>query len=393
MDKVIERRFALISIWFAAMVSAYAQYQLNVYGNELMEIYKIGTVEFAALFSAPMLPAIFLSFIVGKISDIVGARKIIGIALLLSVIGLFGRLSAETISGMMAAMAVTGMSSIAVSVNAAKILGKYFEVSSLTLVMGFYTTGSMLAQAFATATSSVLFPNMKAAFNVAFIFGIVITIVWCSGLIVFPEVKKDEQRSEKTSLIEVITNGGIWLTGLCLMFTLGATVTLNTFLPTALSDTGKFTQAQTGTIASMISLGNLLGAIIGPILYKKLRSLKVFLCTVGIAAAIGCAFAWRIDSILLLLIVMLLTGIVLGGAMPTYFSMPASLKGISKENISTAGGLITTLQLAGAVVIPTYILVPIAGGNFNVMFILAGVCMLMIPVLSFGLSKKIHRGE
>lgn len=388
MNKKIEQGYLFISLWLASMVSVYAQYQLNVYGQEIMESFHLTATEYSALFTAPMLPAILLSFFTGKLSDVAGSRKVIGGCLLITSIGAAGRYVADSYGGMMLCMMLTGFGAFSVTVNAAKILGNIFHAKKLSLAMGFYITGSMLAQTLATATSAVFFSSMKKAFLAAAIFSGIITVFWLSGLFLFPEKKAVKHEMKQTSFREVIQNSGVWITGLCLMITFGVTVTLNSFLPVALMSTGKYTQVQAGTVTSMISMGNLLGAIIGPILYRKLKSLRAFLTLTGIASAIGCIFGWRLEKVELLMIAMLCTGIFLGSSMPVYFSMPVSLQGVSSQNVSTASGLTTTMQLAGAVIIPTYVLAPIAKNNFGLMFIMAGIFMLIIPILSIILNRR-----
>ena len=47
----------------------------------------------------------------------------------------------------------------------------------------------------------------------------------------------------------------------------------------------------------------------------------------------------------------------------------------------------TTLQLIGNVVVPTYIVVPLGGGNLSTYFALATVCMLLAAVVCFLFMK------
>ena len=86
---------------------------------------------------------------------------------------------------------------------------------------------------------------------------------------------------------------------------------------------------------------------------------------------------------LLLYAFCLLTGTLLGAAMPIFFSAPILLEGIGIRYAGSAAGVIATLQLLGAVLIPTYILTPIAGENYGLLFSLAALCMLVMFV--FGL--------
>ena len=46
-----------------------------------------------------------------------------------------------------------------------------------------------------------------------------------------------------------------------------------------------------------------------------------------------------------------------------------------------AGGFIITLQLLGCVVVPTYIIVPLGGGNITTYFILSTVCFVLAAVV------------
>ena len=60
-----------------------------------------------------------------------------------------------------------------------------------------------------------------------------------------------------------------------------------------------------------------------------------------------------------------------------------NFKGIGPEYVGTASGLVATIQLIGAVVLPSYVLIPIASGNFNTLFILAAACMAISAVLGY----------
>ena len=60
---------------------------------------------------------------------------------------------------------------------------------------------------------------------------------------------------------------------------------------------------------------------------------------------------------------------------------PVLLREIGPKNAGTAGGFIITLQLLGCVVVPTYIIVPLGGGNVTTYFILGTVCFLLAAVI------------
>lgn len=65
-------------------------------------------------------------------------------------------------------------------------------------------------------------------------------------------------------------------------------------------------------------------------------------------------------------------------SMPIFLSAPVLLEGLGTKYAGSAAGVISTLQLLGAVLIPTYILTPIAGDNYSLLFMLASICMVIM---------------
>ena len=62
---------------------------------------------------------------------------------------------------------------------------------------------------------------------------------------------------------------------------------------------------------------------------------------------------------------------------PTLMGIPVQLPKIDAVYAGTAGGIIATIQIVGAVMLPSYVLVPAAGSQFEMLFLLAGGCMLL----------------
>ena len=68
--------------------------------------------------------------------------------------------------------------------------------------------------------------------------------------------------------------------------------------------------------------------------------------------------------------------------MPIFLSAPVLLEGLGTKYAGSAAGVISTLQLLGAVLIPTYILTPIAGENYSLLFMLASMYGNYVPLWS-----------
>ena len=260
------------------------------------------------------------------------------------------------------------------------------------MLMRLFALCGQIPGAFAAATTAVLFPNMKAAYVAAAVFGVLVFVLWLLFVKDRPDTLEEQEQSRNTSeeqasmgecLRVVLRNKGIWCISVCIMMILGCNVTLSTFLPTALQEMHGLDLAVCGTIASMITLGNCVGSIAGPIVFQKIGKIKRFVPGIAALSFVSVLVCWRFDSVLLLYVLCLVTGTLLGAAMPIFFSAPILLEGIGIRYAGSAAGVIATLQLLGAVLIPTYILTPIAGDNYGLLFSLAAVCMLVMFV--FGL--------
>ena len=84
-----------------------------------------------------------------------------------------------------------------------------------------------------------------------------------------------------------------------------------------------------------------------------------------------------------------LAGFFVGGNMPLLMAVPIKLPDVGPKLAGTAGGLVATVELLGAVILPSYVLIPAAGGNLGVAFVLAGVCMLVPCAFTLLLPREV----
>lgn len=384
-----------IVLCLAYMPGSYGQYQLSVFAPEIMSAYGLNTSQFSSIFTSPMIIAIFLSFVGGMISDKVGSKKVINLSFIIALTGLIGRIFANSYWPFFFCMALTGFSQMFVNINASKITGNWFKPAQMGMLMGIFALCGQLPSAFATATTAFLFDNMTTAYIASAIFAAAVFVLW----IVFAKDKPNESTDgtktgikdiENTSIGEslkvVLSNRGVWCISVCVMMILGVNVTLSTFLPTALNNMYGIDMAVCGGIASMVTLGNCIGSLVGPIMFAKIRKVNIFVPVSSVLSFTGVLVCWRFDSIPVLYVLTLFAGTALGIAIPIFLSAPILLEGIGTKYAGSAAGVIATLQLLGAVLIPTYILTPIAGDNLGLLFTLSSVCMaimfavgLMIP--------------
>ena len=101
------------------------------------------------------------------------------------------------------------------------------------------------------------------------------------------KIDQENQPSIGDSLKVVLSNKGIWLVSICIMMALGSTVTLSTFMPMALQTMYGIDLKVCGTIASMLTLGNCIGSITGPIVFSKFKIVKVFVSGAAVLSFAG----------------------------------------------------------------------------------------------------------
>ena len=377
----------LIAMCIAIFVPNYAQYQLSPLAGELIADLDISQSQFSSLFTAPMIPAVFLSLAAGILVDRYNSKRVIGFAILTSTIGSFISLSSNSYPTMFFAFVLIGITAGFLNSCNAKLLSGWFQPEQIGSRLGIVLAFSTIAMSVALATTTY-FSSRKIAFTFTAILFVVALIVW---LIAYrePEKKMEQQegKSIRASLKVVMGNRNIWIIGLCLFFIMGSNVVVSSYLPTILTSRG-ISQIAAGYYSSIYTIGSLLSCFIAPIIVPKVGGCKKLFLLFAALGALGVAFSWRAPSGFLLGILQLLTGFCVGAGIPLLMSLPIQLDGIGPEYAGTAGGLTATIQLLGAILLPSFVLIPVSGGSLAMTFLGGGICMALYGALSLTLQVK-----
>ncbi|MDR0585124.1 MAG: MFS transporter [Treponema sp.] len=388
-EKVNKYRWVILSVAsFAIFVPNYAQYQLSPLAPQIIGDLGLSPSQFTSIFTATMIPAIFLSIVSGLLADKFGIKRIIGIGMLLSSAGLCMRIISNDFTLLFLSMVLSGFGGAFLNTNGAKIMGIWFPPEKIGAAMGIFLAASTLSMTVGMGTTAML-NGIRTAYLIAAILSIVALILWAL-LIKNSETERPQGGAPKTLPIseclgKVVKNRIIWFVGICLMFILGANVIIGSFLPTILAERG-IDIVSAGMYGSAVTIGNFLGCLFIPIVASRIAN-KPVLFILAVISAAGAAFGWQAPQGIALVAALCVTGIAMGGLMPLLMSMPIQLPGIGPAYAGTAGGFTATLQLIGAVVIPTYIAGPIAGTNIKSFFAIAGICMIMVFIFGFGLPE------
>jgi len=386
MKKEKSKNYAWIVLLVASIAIfslSYTQYLISPISKDIMAKFSLNNSQFASIFSAPMVPAIFLSLASGVLVDRFGVKIVISVGLIISAVGTVLRMTAGTYGSLFATMAMTGLGAAFLNANGAKIFGEWFPSEKVSRVMGIFLMASTLGMTIGMGTTAML-NSIYYAFLISAIISTIAAIVWIIFMKNPSYTTAEKQRTLPIGkcLKVVVKSLPVWLVGLSLMFVLGTVVTISSFLPAALISKG-ISAVSSGAYASMVTIGSLIGSILAPALASKLKNTKGLIFSLAMIAAIFTAFSWNLPEGFVLSICLFITGAAAGGLMPILMSIPIRLKEIGSAYAGTAGGFTGTLQLLGAVVIPTYIVVPLAGNNTAMLFILAGICMALVCILSF----------
>lgn len=390
MKKSYYKWIVLAIVCFAIFSTSYTQYQLSPLATQLMEMFNLAMGQFSSVFSAPMIPGIFLSLVAGLLVDKFGIKKVIGISLIISVIGTCLRVTAGDFSMMFLCMIMSGVGATFLNSNAAKIVGSYFPKNKISMAMSVFLGASTLSMAIAIGTTG-FFSSIKSAFICAAIISLVGTVMWIL-FVKNPEATNEQEGQSQMSatfgesLKVVIKSKTVWVVGLCLAGILACNVAISSFLPTALIGRG-IGVAAAGLYGSILIFGSFVGILLVPVIANKLGKTKPAMLVVALIAALSGVFCWTLPEGIMLGVGLFICGVAVMGIMPLLMSIPVQLREIGPEYAGTAGGFTGTLELMGAVIIPTYVITPIAGKNMNVFFVLVGICMVIVAVLTILLPE------
>ena len=372
--------FALCFLVF--FLGMYSEYQITPVAGSLMADLGIGQGEYMKLLTFCMFPALFLSIISGSICDRFGMKKVVGAFILVSSLGIIGRIIfIHQYVPLLICSTALGLGCMMLTAANAKVLGSVFPPERLGSIIGMVTAGNTIGMLLAQSTTALL-PSLKFAFIISGVLAVIVTLGWYI-LIKEPGESGNEMPMPTTPIGEsmkvCVKNKSLWMAGLALCCVMAAQVLLTGNLPQALVGKG-FTEAAAGTASSAYMVGCVIGNIVGPILFYKLRSAggkRIFLSVCALLIGIGTAAGWMIPNTALMCLVIALSGACVSTIIPIFFAMPISLPEIGPRYAATAGGFQATVQILGATIVPTYIVTPICGSNLSLTFVIGGIIGLL----------------
>lgn len=376
--------------FFGMFIGNYGNYQLAAVPGSVYEAYGLNDTQFSSIMTAPMFPSIFLSIIIGILVDRLGIARIVGVCYTISTVGFIIRLFANDYATMFIAMALTGVGCMVLNSNLAKIVSSIYPMEKVGSVIGILMAGSTASMAVAFGTTA-FFPSLELAFWVAAIISILVTVFWLL-LVREKHFKAENAPAMPTVPVgEAVTvclkSRNIWLAGISLMLLLGGATVISNFQVTALTSLKGFSEAFAGSFGTVLMVGSIIGSIVVPVaLAKSPRWAPVLLLVCGLVSALT-TVTMVTTGTAVIYVSCFLNGALRSGVIAAMMSLPVLFREVGPKYAGTGGGLMVTLELIGAVLIPTYVVVPLGQGNVLNYFYLGAASMVISSLICFFMAK------
>ncbi len=383
--------FLITAILFAAQFTgSYGTYQLAAIPSRIYETFSLNDMQFSSLATAPMMPTIFLGIVIGLLADRFGITRIVGIWFTLAAMGLCLRCFAGNYPVMLVAMALSGFGNMAVSANLSKMASAIYPMNKVSKVVGIIMGASNAAMALSFATTALI-GSLELVFLIPAVAAAAVMILWWifakKEYFVTARAEEAPKAGIGESLRLCVRNRSLWLAGLTQFLLLGASMVSTNFHVAALTAYKGYTEAAAGSFNSIAMIGAIIGSVLLPVYVTKKPKRAVILVPLMLVISAFCCYgmialpAWGIY------VCAFVNAALRSGVIATMMTVPVLLKEIGPANAGTAGGFILTLQLLGAVILPTYIIVPIGGGNYHAYYLLASLALLLAAGTAFVLMK------
>ncbi|BDR61086.1 MFS transporter [Lactobacillus xylocopicola] len=385
MPKLSNYRWVILAIVaLLDAISNYIQFQISALATEIMPVLHISPAQLQSLVMAPMLIAVFLSIPAGTLADKFGAKKIVTIGLIISIIGAFGRLVANNFITMMIMLLLFGVYMALLNANTLKIFGAWFKQDT-NVAMGIFLASASVGIILSRITSP-RFSSVQAAYTFSSILLLVFAVCWMLFVKDMPkgeEVPKQELGIENSGSYlrffkVAVKSKNTWIVAIGVGVAMGASEAFSSIMPAAFAARG-LSSIEGNNVAAIATIGSLCGSLFGPAVVDKAKKAKPVMITVTALAGLLMSFSWFIP-----LGVPLTTSLVLGGLFgamsgPLMQALPISFPEIGPKYAGSAGGLIGTVSLLFSYCIPVVISL-IAKRNYMLTFIIQGIVMILTTI-------------
>ncbi|MBQ8974127.1 MAG: MFS transporter [Oscillospiraceae bacterium] len=379
-------RWVILLITFlSCFMMSVSQFQVTPYAAELMGALSLTEQQYASIATAPMLVGVILGILSGKLGDRFGVKKVVFVAMIVTAIGALSRAAAPNYILLLLSTLLMGVVGIVLNSNNPKLLSGWFAPQQLSRALGLIVAAGHGGTILAMLIGKKLSPDFRDAFLYAGIAFAVLCVLW---LILIRE-RPGAAPAAPAAQAEVPPRSGksalkcrsVWFAALAAAFYMGLNMSCSALLAPGLAARG-VPEAQSNLTVVVFSATALLASIVMPGIVNRMGVSTKISCSVLAVLAGACLYlAWSAESAAVRYILLVVCGLAAGGIIPILMSLPAILPEVDMASVGTAGGVITTVMMAGAFILPSYVITPIAGGINSTAFLIAGLCGVVVAIL------------
>jgi len=378
-----------VVLFCAQFIGNYGNYQLAAIPGRIYEAFHLTDMQFSSLMTAPMLPSIFLSIIIGLMVDRYGIPRMVSGCLAIAAAGFVMRCFATNYATMLVAMALSGFGCMILNSNMAKIVSSLYPMDKVGKIVGILMASSTASMAVAFATTAAI-PTLNITFWIPAVVSIVVLVLWVAFARekVFGGATAGNSGTQVAEALKVcVKSRNLWLAGLTLMLILGASMVISNFHVATLTALKGYSESAAGSFNTVLMIGAIIGSIVLPVYVTKQPGKAPLLVFAMLLVTAATCYGMVALPAFGIYVCALLNGALRSGVIATMMMVPVMLREIGPALAGTAGGFMVTLELIGSVVIPTYIIVPLGGGSLMAYFGLAAMCMALAAVVCLVFMK------
>lgn len=338
----------------------FSWFSLSAYLLPVIEALDLSGIEAGLVTGAVQLSYIPLSLLAGLAIDRLGARRSIGVGVLIVGLAHVVRGFAPGFALLLLSSVLLGVGGTAVTFGLPKLVSELFPPARSGSMSSVYLIGSTLGSATVFAIARPLVGpavgGWRPFFRYTGVLVVAFAILWFGVTRVtadrLPRFDHDDEQSFSISsirsdLVSVFSHYGLLLLVVIGTMRLFVSHGLSNWLPTILELRG-MTPALAGTMTGVFILVRIIGIVSVPALSDRIASRRIPIVASGLAGTLGLLGMLVTQNLVIVTGSLVLVGaFVIGGLSPLIRAIPIEMEGIGPRLTAVANGLIFTVGEVG----------------------------------------------
>lgn len=364
--------------------AAFSDVIIGQMGASVTMFAQICTVGFltGAIFSIPM----------GILADKWSVTGTMGLGLVITLIGAVWRIFCTSPVTLYISCFIMGMGLAGMNANSPKFLKAWFGFRRVTTAMGIYVGCAGIGVSGCMACIGIFGSMYNTYIFNAVLVGIA-AVVWFVFGRVPKAVATGSEEFSAASVKACLTNKHLMITALAMVLFMSVQVTYQSQAAAAFQYIGvdAVTAAAWSSIASLIGIpANFLWTWLA----DKVGRIKAVLVPIAIIGLIAFTTAWVLHAGVIVIVLICIGYFFAFVGCGFIKGCVAKIPTIKREHMGTAGGIQTFFQNLGAFVIPSFVLAPLSGGDYILMFYMVSALLaLAVIVVAFLLPELGAKGK